>query len=63
MMARENLSVPEESLAEVIEVIRAGLEVAVEVSEDTRRNLLRWCDEEQEYLVRWCDEEQDGDER
>lgn len=50
-MAKETLSVPEENLAEVIRVIRAGLK-AVKVSQDTRDNLIRWCDEEQEYLDR-----------
>lgn len=49
-MAREVLVVPEESLAEVTAVIRAGLAGKPNVSEDTRRNLTRWCDEMEEYL-------------
>lgn len=49
-MGREVLVVPEESLAEVISVIRAGLISKPNISEDTRRNLMRWCDEMEEYL-------------
>lgn len=52
-MASEILSVPEESLREVIAVIRAGLRATkdcVDVSKDTRKQLKKWCDEEEEYL-------------
>lgn len=48
-MASEILTVPEESLEEVIRVIRAGLG-HTRVSSDTRRNLKKWCDEEEKYL-------------
>lgn len=49
-MASETLSVPEESLAEVIIVIRTGLKNAKHISKDTRRELKKWCDEEEKYL-------------
>lgn len=48
-MATETLYVPESKLIEVIRVIRAGLR-AVRVSRDTRRALLDWCREEEDYL-------------
>lgn len=48
-MAKEILSIPEEKLSEVIKVIREGLK-HVKVSDDTHRNLIKWCDEEEEYL-------------
>jgi hypothetical protein len=48
-MAKEVLYVPEESLEEVIRVLRAGLKVET-VSEETREQLTKWCDEEEEYL-------------
>jgi len=55
-MAKEILAVPEDNLEEVIKVIRAGLDllkrvpVGKEISEDTRRNLEKWCKEKEEYL-------------
>lgn len=51
-MAKEALYVPEERLAEVISVIRAGLEVSPDISEETAHNLSAWCEEEDEYLQR-----------
>jgi len=52
-MAKEILAIPEERLEEVINVIRAGLVVykgTKAISKETRKQLLKWCDEEQEYL-------------
>lgn len=49
-MAKEVLAVPEESLKEVIAVIRSGLHHNKWVSQDTRDNLSNWCDREEEYL-------------
>jgi hypothetical protein len=49
-MAKEALVVPEENLTEVIRVIRTGLKNAKFVSKDTRRELKKWCDEEEAYL-------------
>lgn len=51
-MASEILAVPEDSLAEVIRVIRAGLLRERKVSRDTRRNLTKWCNDEEAYLKR-----------
>jgi len=48
-MAKEALVVPEEALLEVIDVIRIGLKF-VKVTEDTYRELTRWCDEEEAYV-------------
>lgn len=50
-MASEILAVPEQYLAEFIAVIRCGLR-GEEVSTQTRDQLTRWCDEEEEYLKR-----------
>jgi len=48
-MATEILAVPEENLSEVIAVIRAGLKT-VDVSSETRKQLVRWCAKELVYL-------------
>ncbi len=57
-MASETLSVPEEHLAEVIRIIRAGLKVVVVSDEDVRQSLLDWCEGEEEYLRRLSGEEE-----
>lgn len=55
-MAKEVLAVPEEHLEEVIKVIRAGLEHFYYgprhpgVDPEVREQLLKWCDEEEQYL-------------
>jgi len=50
-MATEVLAVPEEHLDEVIEVLRAGLDVlGKKVSRETRQRLEEWCSEEEDYL-------------
>lgn len=57
-MAIETLSFPEEHGREVIRVIRAGLShlarkrVTKKVTPGVRRQLLKWCKEEEEYLKR-----------
>lgn len=51
-MAKETLSVPEESLKEVIAIIRSGLKHVKWISETTHDNLTTWCNEEEEYLKR-----------
>lgn len=48
-MASEILSVPEEYLNEVIKVIRTGLK-GTKVSAAVKKNLVEWCNEEEEYL-------------
>ncbi|MCJ2530800.1 MAG: hypothetical protein LN413_00565 [Candidatus Thermoplasmatota archaeon] len=48
-MASETLSVPEEHLPEVIEVIRAGLS-QVATSSTVRDALREWCIAEEYYL-------------
>lgn len=48
-MASEILAVPEEKLAEVIAVIRAGLRTT-KVSAETHDQLTKWCDAEEQYL-------------
>ena len=51
-MAKESLQVPEENLADVIAVIRSGLgSVASDIAQETREQLLKWCDEEERYLI------------
>jgi hypothetical protein len=51
-MAAEVLSIPEESLAQVIEIIRAGCDHFEDVAdfEETVERLREWCDAEEEYL-------------
>jgi hypothetical protein len=64
LMASEILAVPESSLAEVVAVIRAGLQ-AVEVSVETREALSNWCNEslsEEDEIDGWC-KEADSDRR
>lgn len=55
-MASEIISVPDEDLREVIEVIRAGL-FATSVSDTVRLNLTNYCDEFEEYLDMLAKEE------
>lgn len=55
-MANEILAVPEDSLAEVIRIIRAGLKAAKKVSRNTLERLTEWCDEEEAYLKRLADD-------
>lgn len=57
-MASEILAVPEEHLADVIRVIRAGLKQypfrrsGGNINPEVREQLNKWCDEEEEYLNR-----------
>lgn len=52
-MAREILSVPEEHLADVIYVIRRGLQSTKKgIDKEVFEMLTKWCDEEEEYLKR-----------
>jgi hypothetical protein len=52
IMASEALYVPEEYLADVIRVIRAGLKAERRLPREVRQQLKKWCDEEEEYLSR-----------
>lgn len=56
-MATEILSVPEDSLEEVILVIRNGLKATKGLSRETRKQLKKWCDEEEEYIKSWSSED------
>lgn len=49
-MASEVLSVPERHLADVINVIRAGL-VYAKVPRDVYEGLRDWCNEQENYLL------------
>lgn len=49
-MASETLVVPEESLRDVIRVIRAGLDHTKGIPRKVRQNLRNWCVEEEMYL-------------
>ena len=46
----EVLAVPEENLRDVIRVIRSGLKSEKKLKADTRSNLIKWCNECEEYL-------------
>jgi len=56
-MAKEILAIPEEKLSEVIAVIRTGLEYVDDgydelptISDETREQLTKWCNDEEDYL-------------
>ena len=55
-MSKEILAIPEESLGEVIYVIRAGLDSVLvlgnfdKVSHEVHKTLEKWCAEEERYL-------------
>jgi len=49
-LATEILSVPEEHLQEVIDIIRAGLHKKKDVTPEVFERLIEWCDEEEQYL-------------
>lgn len=51
-MASEALSIPEEHLGEVIDIIRAGLKSKKHVTPEVRDALTTWCEEESEYAHR-----------
>lgn len=60
-MSSEALYVPEEHLAEVVAIIRAGVKVK-KPKPDVRNPLLAWCDDIDEYLERLTsDAMPDGD--
>jgi mannose/cellobiose epimerase-like protein (N-acyl-D-glucosamine 2-epimerase family) len=52
----EALYVPEEHLREVIEIIRTGLKAKKKVSREVKKQLTKWCNEEEEYLDQ-CEED------
>lgn len=51
-MASEILSIPEDYLEEVIDIIRVGLRECEPVNLKVKQQLTKWCDEEQAYLER-----------
>lgn len=55
-MATESLNVPEEHLAEVVEIIRAGL-IVVESADEVAGPLRDWCEDVEEYLARLASDE------
>lgn len=57
-MASEVLAIPEEDVAEVILVIKAGLRsLGSLVPSPTRAGLLDWCEEFDHYLDAWREED------
>jgi hypothetical protein len=60
-MASEILAVPDDKLREVISVIRAGLMRERKVSRETRRQLTKWCNEEEAYLKRLGENNEDSE--
>lgn len=55
-MAREIISFPESWMAEIIEVIEAGLDIrqrenpkALEYSRDVQEMLIEWCEDRKQY--------------
>jgi hypothetical protein len=49
-VAKEILAVPEEQLAAVVAIIRAGLAATPDAPERARRRLTCWCDDMDDYL-------------
>ncbi len=61
-MASEILRVPEENLAEVIKILRAGMvKLGKKVTEETREALTEWCDSEERYLARMAGPDEDDE--
>lgn len=50
-MSKVLLGIPEDYAGEVIKIIRAGLRSDEEVSDTTREQLAKWCDDTQEYIT------------
>ncbi len=62
-VSSEALYVPEESLLEVITVIRAGLRtLKAKVSVETQLQLEEWCAEEEAYMKSLDDDDYGDDE-
>jgi len=53
-MGLEYLAIPESKISEVIRVIRTGLasEACESISSETRKNLRKWCNDQEEYQKR-----------
>jgi hypothetical protein len=51
-MASEVLTVPEDHLMEVIEIIRAGLRATPNATPEVKRQLTKWCKDEEKYIRR-----------
>lgn len=51
-MASEILSIPEEHMTDVIEVIRMGLLHSNTANQEVREQLSKWCNEHAEYINR-----------
>lgn len=52
-MSKEILVIPEDKLLETIKVLRAGLKATENdktISNETREQLTKWCDEENVYI-------------
>ncbi len=60
-MASEILAVPEEDLAEFIQIVRAGLVSYRRVTPAVREALEEWCHNEEEYLARLQEDDPDDD--
>jgi len=56
-MGKEILVIPEDYLAKVIEVIRAGLKSIKDIDPVVEHALIKWCKEEEEYLERLGEKE------
>ena len=51
-MAKEILAIPEQHLADVVLIIRRGLEIERSIHPDCREALEEWCEGEEAYLRR-----------
>jgi hypothetical protein len=56
-MAKEILAIPEEYLEEVITIIRTGLKNSKKLTPQVKKQLEKWCKEEEEYLKELNEEE------
>jgi len=49
-MPGEVLTVPEDHLLEVIAIIRAGLRATPKITPEVKRQLTKWCKNEERYI-------------
>jgi len=49
---QRSFTVPEDHLMEVIEIIRAGLRATPNATPEVKRQLTKWCKDEEKYIRR-----------
>ena len=54
-MAKEVLAIPEDNLAEFIEILESGLKSHKNTSENVKQSLQEWIEQEKEYIKSWSE--------